>query len=271
MMRPSLFLQVVSLEARNRMSYRAEFWLNALVGFFVELAVVYFLWAAMFRESGRDEIGGYTLTGMVTYYLAVILLGKLVRTQRFEGGVSSDIYEGGLNRYLVFPAGYFPFKYAQHLGGLVPAVFQFGLFAGLVVFFLEIPAHLRPTATTMAMALTAVAVANLLYYLLDYAIQLVAFWADNVWSLDVAKWFVASLLGGFMVPLSVFPAWVVPYLELLPFRFLFDFPARVLLGQIGPAEWAQGLALALGWCCAFALLGQAVWRRGVRQYAGIGI
>ena len=33
----------------------------------------------------------------------------------------------------------------------------------------------------------------------------------------------------------------------------------------------MGLALALGWCCAFALLGQAVWRRGVRQYAGIGI
>jgi ABC-2 type transport system permease protein len=270
-MSPRLFLHVVSLEARNRMSYRAEFWLNALVGFFVELAVVYFLWQAMFDESGSDAIGGYTLTGMVTYYLAVILLGKLVRTQRFEGGVSADIYEGGLNRYLVFPAGYFPFKYAQHLGGLVPAVFQFSLFAALVVGVLDIPAHLRPTLASATMALTAVALANLLYYLLDYAIQLVAFWADNVWSLDVAKWFLASLLGGFMVPLSVFPEWVVPYLELLPFRFLFDFPARVLLGQIGPAEWAQGLGLALAWCGVFALIGKAVWRRGVRQYAGVGI
>ncbi|MEZ6186728.1 MAG: ABC-2 family transporter protein [Planctomycetota bacterium] len=270
-MKARLFWQVVSLEARNRLSYRAEFWLNALIGFFVEFAVVYFLWAAMFRESGKPEIGGYTLQGMVTYYLAVILLGKLVRTQRFEGGVSSDIYEGGLNRYLVFPAGYFPFKYAQHLGGLVPAVFQFGLFTVLVLLVLDVPEHLRPTAASLGMALVAVAVANLMYYLLDYAIQLVAFWADNVWSLDVAKWFVASLLGGWMLPLSVFPEWIVPTLEVLPFRFLFDFPARVLLGQIGPAEWARGLLLALAWCGVFALIGKAVWRRGVRQYAGVGI
>lgn len=270
-MSPRLFLHVVSLEARNRMSYRGEFWLNALVGFFVELAVVYFLWAAMFRESGSDAIGGYTLHGMVTYYLAVILLGKLVRTQRFEGGVSSDIYEGGLNRYLLFPAGYFPFKYAQHLGGLVPAVFQFGLFATVVVLVLDVPGGLHPTPASTAMALAAVVVANLLYYLIDYAIQLVAFWADNVWSLDVAKWFVASLLGGFMVPLSVFPAWVVPTLERLPFRFLFDFPARVLLGQIGFEAWLEGLGLALVWCGVFALLSKVVWARGVRQYAGVGI
>ncbi|MCA8920787.1 MAG: ABC-2 family transporter protein [Planctomycetes bacterium] len=270
-MSPRLFLQVLSLEARNRLSYRAEFWLNALVGFGVEFAVVYFLWSSMFRESGKQEIGGFDLQGMVTYYLAVILLGKLVRTQRFEGGVSTDIYEGGLNRYLVFPAGYFPFKYAQHLGGLVPAVVQFLLFALVVAFFLDVPPELRPSPTSALMALAAIAVANLLYYLLDYAIQLVAFWADNVWSLDVAKWFVASLLGGFMVPLSVFPAWLVPWLEALPFRFFFDFPARVLLGQIEPAEWARGLVVALAWCGVLALVGRGVWRRGVEQYAGVGI
>jgi len=270
-MRPRLFLQVLSLEARTRMSYRVDFWLNAIVGFLVEFGVIWFLWTAMFQESGRELIGGYSRKGMAVYYLAVILLGKLVRTNRFEGAVSNEIYEGGLNRYLLFPASYFPFKYAQHIGNLGPAVLQFLLFGTVTFFWLDVPASQAPTLAGVGMALVCVGFANLLYYLLDYVIQLVAFWADNVWSLDVGKWFLASLLGGYMVPLTIFPDGVRKVLHLLPFRFFFDFPARVLLGRVSPAEWAQGLALAAGWCILLALLARAVWRRGRLRYTGVGI
>lgn len=270
-MRPALFWNVVSLEARTRMSYRADFWINAIVGFLVELGIVWYLWAAMFRESGRSAIGGFDFHGMIVYYLAVILLGKFVRTNRFEGTVATDIYEGDLNRYLLFPAPYFPFKYAQHLGSLVTALVQFALFGAVTTVFLELPPEITPTLATAARALVCVALANLLYYFLDFAVQLVAFWADNVWSLDVAKWFLASILGGFMLPLTVFPEPAQRVLEVLPFRFFFDFPARVLLGRIGPWEWAAGLSVCALWCVLFALLAGWIWRRGTRQYTGVGI
>ena len=42
-MSAGLFLQVASLEARTRLSYRVDFWVNALVGFVVEMVVVWYL------------------------------------------------------------------------------------------------------------------------------------------------------------------------------------------------------------------------------------
>lgn len=270
-MRARTFLHVMSLEARTRMSYRADFWINAIIGFASEFALVWFLWWAMFRESGRDTIGGYTFDGMILYYVAAILFGKFVRGREFETGISADIYEGGLNRYLVLPAPYLPFKYAQHLGTLAPILVQFVLFGAVCFLLLDIPPGLSPGIGTSLMALLTIVVANVLHYLLSYPIQAVAFWADNVWSLDVAKRFVAGLLGGYMVPLTVFPDAFRPVLELLPFRFFFSFPARVFLGQVGPWEWAAGMVLALGWCGVFALIGRAVWRRGDLQYTGVGI
>jgi len=270
-MSPWLFWRILSLELRTRMSYRVDFWLNSVVGFGVELAVVWFLWQAVFLESGLDAIGDppRTFENTVVYYLCAILVGKLVRGQEWEAAVSQDIYTGGLNRYLLFPAHYLPFKYAQRLGGLGPGVVELVLFGTVAYLWLGLDAHV--TVATAAMALSCVAVASFLYFAIDVVIHLIAFWADNVWSLDLGKWFLISVLGGYMLPLSVYPGWAQHILELLPFRVFFDLPVRVLLGELGPLGWARGMGLALGWCAVFTALGRFLWWRGRLQYTGVGI
>lgn len=270
-MSPVLFLRVLSLEARTLMSYRADFWLNALAAFFAQLAVAYFLWLAVFETSGREAIGGFTLEGMVLYYLLAILLGKLVRGEERRLTISRDIYEGRLTRYLVFPGPYAGFKYAESLGSLVPGLVQLALLGAAAAVVLELPPDVELTAGSAARAAVAVAVGNLLHFLIIYPLQCAAFWVDNVWSLNVMLRFTGEFLGGLMLPLDVFPAAALRVLELLPFQFLFYFPVMTLLGQVGPAEWARGLALALAWCALIGLAGRVVWRRGARTYTGVGI
>lgn len=270
-MRVPLFLRVVSLEARTRMSYRVDFWLNAVVAFAAQLGVLWFLWAAIFAGSGEAAIGGYTLQGMVVYYLAAILLGKMIRGREFETFIAQDIYEGGLNRYLVFPARYFPFKYAQHIGRMAPQAVQVLLFTILVLFVVDLPPEMRPTLPAVARTLVAVALANLLHFVLSFPVQCVAFWADNVWSLEVAKRLVVTLLGGAMVPLTVFPHRAQEVLYVLPFRLFADVPVRTLLGEIGTREWAFHMVSGLAWCVWFGLVARLVWGRGSLQYTGIGM
>jgi len=268
---PRLFLHIMSLEARTSMSYRVDFWISAVVGFLAHFGLMYFLWGAMFAESGETRIGGYDFPTMLFYFVAVILYGKLVRGPDMSGGVSDDIYEGGLNRYLVFPTSYFLFKYAQNLGALLPALMQLALFGVWFLFVLDLPPDVQLTPLTVAMGLVSVAVANLLYFVMLFPLRCVAFWADNVWSLVVALRFTSGILGGFLIPLSVFPEWSRAILAWLPFRFLFDFPVNVTLGKIPAGEWALGLGLALAWAGVMALIGRVVWRRGELQYSGIGI
>ena len=270
-MKARLFAQVVSLEARTKFSYRVDFWINAILSFGVEMLVAWYMWAAIFEASGAQEIGGRTFPAMVLYYITVLLIGRFAGGRDFEGTVQGDIYEGGLNRYLVLPVAYRPYKYAQSIGKLVPVAVQVGVFAVVSVWLFDVAGEAKVSAGSVAMAVGAVLVANLLHFFMLFPLQIVAFWADNVWSLMVAHRFLSGILGGKMLPLAMFPVWALPVLEYLPFRFFFDFPARVLLGEIGLVEWALGMALGLGWCAVFAVIGHWIWRRGLHQYSGVGI
>jgi ABC-2 type transport system permease protein len=264
-----LFWSVAGVEARKRMSYRVDFWINAVVGFVAELGVAWFIVLAMF--AGIDRIGGFSRDGMLLYFVAVILAARIVRSADMDWAIADDIYQGALSRYLLYPVNYGMLKYATQIGALLPAIIQVILFGAWVPFVLGIPEGIRITPATAAMCLGALAVANLLHFMSCLPLQLVAFWADNCWSLLVAHRIVASLLGGLLLPLAVFPAWSQAALSALPFRYMFAFPVDVLLGRVGPAEYALGIAVALVWCAVFATISAAVWRRGTLQYTGVGM
>jgi ABC-2 type transport system permease protein len=265
-----LFWQVFSIECRKLMSYRADFWINSVVGFVAHFGVMYYLWRAIF-SGPAERIGGYTFEGMLLYYLLVILIGKLVRGAEHTHDISVDIYEGTLSRYIVYPTSYFGFKYAQHLGLMLPGLVQLALFGLLYLLILPVPAEATVTPGSVAMAAVSILIANLMYYTLAAPLQAVAFWADNVWSLVVMQRFATALLGGAMLPLSLFPAWSRPVLDALPFRYLYDFPVGTLIGRIGPRAWLIGVAVSLAWWLAMAGVTRIVWRRGMLSYTGVGI
>jgi len=265
----TLFWRIAGIEARKRMAYRSDFWINSLVAFATELGVAYFLVQAMF--GGEERLGEYSRRGMLLYYVAVILTARLVRPADLEWAISDDIYQGALNRYLLYPVSYGVMKYATQIGTLLPSIVQVLLFGAWVPFVLGVPEGLQVTPASAAMAAGAILVANLLHFLSVYPVQLVAFWADNCWSLLVAHRLVALVLGGLMLPLTLFPSWSQPILNALPFRYMFAFPVDVLLGRVTPGQYAAGLAIALGWCAANAALSAVVWRRGTLQYTGVGI
>jgi ABC-2 type transport system permease protein len=272
-MSPRLFLHVMSLEVRRTLTYRADFWIQALLTFLAELALAWFLWRGVFDASGATTIGGLTFEGAVRYTVLVVLLGKLTYGGGTgqEGAIAQDIYDGSFSRYRVYPVSFYAFKYAQNLGRMLPAVVQTLLFGG-VWLLLQGPGGFEGlSAGSVAQAFVAVALANLLQFAISWPIQGVAFWAENVWSLMVALRFVQGLLGGMLLPLSIFPSGVRPLLDLLPFRYLFSFPVEVLTGQVTGWAFVEGCALALGWWCVFRLVGAWVWRRGGLAYSGAGM
>lgn len=269
-MRARLFLKVLSTESRKLMGYRTDFWITALGGFAVQMAVTVCVWRSIF-DAGGGRVAGYTMESVTLYTLLAILLGKFVRGQEYGSNLSREIYEGEYTRYLVYPAGYLPQKYAQHLGNLAPAFVQLALFGALAPLFLPLPAETGITPATVAMCLLSVAAANLLLFLISVPVEAVAFWADNVWSLNVMLRFLTQLLGGLLLPLDVFPPAARHLLSWTPFPYLCYVPVKVLLGEVPPGAWLLGLATTCAWAGAFALLARAVWRRGDRIYTGVGI
>ena len=269
-MTPRLFLHIVGLEARTRMSYRVDFWIQTFVVLVIQLGVYLFLTWAIFAEAGAEVVRGFTQGEMVRYFVAIMLLGKLVTGAEFENAVANEIYQGGLTRYLLFPRPYLPFQYARSLGGQVSTGVQVLLFGAGALALLG-PGELSLDAPTLARTAASLAAGNVLYFLLRLPLEMVAFWHDNVWSLVVLLRNGARLLGGGMIPLALFPDAAQPALAWLPFRHMFAVPVGTFLGRVPPEAWARELAAAIGWIVVLALINAVVWRRGTRRYTGVGI
>jgi len=267
-----LVLHLIRLEASKLMSYRADFWITAVANLLSTVVVHWFLWRAIFATTGAEELGGYDFPVLMTYLILVNLIGRVVRGSDLQMGIATEIYDGGLSRYLLYPTRYLPFKYAQHFGSIIPEFAQMVLFAAILVALFGLPAGAGVTLTSLLLTLPALLVANLLYFLLSTPLQCVAFWADNVWSLGVLLRFASLLLGGAMLPLTMFPDWAAETLRWLPFVACYEFPVRVAMGDItGTGELLLGLARGLGWCGITALCTRPLWRRGQLGYTGVGI
>lgn len=261
---------VLTLEVRKFLAYRAEFWLGFVGNVLAQFAIAYFLWRAIYESRGASEMAGFSFPELMLYYILAPLVSRVVSGSEM-GFLSQDIYEGSLSRYLLYPIPLFGFKYASHLATSCIALLQF--FPALFLALLLLPPEAAPrlSAASVALGLFAAFLATFLFFALAALIELIAFWADNVWSLAVLLRMAWSLLGGAMVPLEFFPAWAQAVLRFSPFPYMLHFPVRTLTGHIAGADFLRGCVLTVLWGLFFLGLCRFLWHRGLRHYAGVGI
>ena len=261
-------LNFYAMELKKLLSYRAEFWISFFGSVLSQFGVAFFLWKAIFTASGADTMQGFTFGALMLYYLLVPLVERVVNGQDM-GFMSGEIYDGGLTRYLLYPVSYFRVKYMAKLAQTTIYLIQLILVLGLFLAVFRTPFDLR--LSSLAMTLPVFALSGLLVFVITASMEMLAFWADNVWSILVLNRMITNLLGGGLLPLAFFPDKVRAALEYLPFTRLVSFPIRCLLGQVGLSEWLKGLGLTAVWILIFAALASFLWKKGIKSYAGVGI
>ncbi len=71
-----------------------------------------------------------------------------------------------------------------------------------------------------------------------------------------------------IAPLEVFPPMVRDVARWTPFPYLIDFPASILMGL--PVDIGRSMLVMLGWSLVFFLWNRWLWRKGLKQYSGMG-
>lgn len=264
------FRTVMTLELRRLTSYRADFWTLFIGGTIAQMVIAFFLWKAVFAARGVLSLNGFDLDTLIFYYLLVALTDKLVRGVE-SSFVSHDIYDGSLNRYLMYPISFFGYRYAILLGGLIFSSAQAAIGVGLFFLVIGVPAGLNPSVAGVACAFALVVASGGVYFFLTLVIELFAFWADNVWSLLALLRFVVHLLGGGMVPLEFFPLWTRKLLFWTPFPHMLSTPIALFSGRVPASAAAPAVGIMIVWGLVFWGAALLVWRRGQKEYTGVGI
>lgn len=267
---PRWLIQVLSTEIRKILAYRFDFWLQFVVSIFAHVGVAFFLWRAVFDYKNAETMQGYSFHGLMFYYLLVPLVGKIINGPGM-GLVAKDIYNGTLTRYLVYPVSFFKYKYVQFFANSIIFIVQFFLTVFIFLLLFGLPGDVSFTFTSICMGIAALLFSGVLSFLINTSIEMLAFWADNVWSLLVMIRFSVSLIGGGMIPLAFFPGFWEKILHLLPFPYLASFPIQCFLGKVTAAAWVRGLGITGLWSSLIVVFMFFIWNRGKYRYTGVGI
>lgn len=262
-------LHSYSLELRNLISYRVDFWVQFLGTLLVNFMVSYFLWSAIFEVRGVNEIGGYTFPLLMFYYILAPLIEKSTMSDAWTH-ISMDIYSGTLTRYIVYPLAVLPYKYMAHLAKTTIGLAQMTVTMLVLYIFVDIPQGLSITPISVFQSLVIVLAASYLFFIINLAVEMAAFWADNVWSLLVMVKFAVSLLGGTYFPLTLFPETFRRFLDFTPFSYFVSFPIRCFMNQVSWDEWWMGLLVIGVWSVLMTVAAKIIWAKGSRNYSGVG-
>lgn len=266
----ALFRQVFSLQVRKFLAYRADFWVNFLMTVGGNLVISYFLWRAVFATRGAETLGGYGFNGLILYYLLVPLVDRMVRGPELSF-ISQDIYDGSLNRYLLYPVPFFGYKFTAFCAESFVSAVQLAAALGIFLSVFGVPEGVSVNAYGVLGGFALSAAAIVMYFVMASILECVAFWADNSWSVIFSLRLCIFFFGGGLFPLAMLPESVQAVLPWTPFPYLLSLPIRSFLGRTSFAEAGQGVAVMAAWSLASAALLRVVWRKGLKGYTGVGI
>jgi ABC-2 type transport system permease protein len=254
----SQYIGIIVVQFKERLAYRLDF-IVGVVNPFIQLAVLWFIWAAIYRSSPEPIIGGFTFTMMMTYTAIAVIMRSFMNPNT-EYWVEEDVKTGSIAAALIKPLSYpllcFSRDSGDVLGWLITklpiVVFAF-IFLGIAgpVSWLFFP---------------SLVLGYVISYTMVFITAMWAFWTTGyIWGLRLSRTIISEIASGAIVPLALFPLWSQNLLNFLPFQAVFSIPLLIYTGSAtGTAIWS-GIFVQLMWAIALSAIAYLIWRTSIKR------
>ena len=244
----------------HMLEYRAEIFLWALSN---SLPIILMgVWIQASSEGNFE----FTPQQFARYFFSVFIVRQLTTIWviwEFE----REIVEGKLSLRLLQPLDPVWHHVARHLAEKMTRIPLIALFCGL--FFVLYPdAAWIPQVSNIFLGLIAIALAFILRFAIQYTFAMLAFWTERASAIQQFWFLFYVFLSGTIAPLEVFPDAVRQIVEWTPFPYMMYFPAILLMGL--PVDFSRSILIMFGWTIIFIVLNRWLWRKGLKQYSGMG-
>lgn len=262
------YLRTFKMGIQSCMEYRADFLMSIFSSCFI-LLIQIFLWTAIFRNSTSPVIYGYTYAQMIAYSLVAAFTAKIVSTG-FEWEIQEDIKNGGLNKFIVQPIGYFMYRISSFLGMKALQILALIILSFGALFACSYYLDLSLEISRILIFIPFVFLATLLNFLIYYCLSALAFVMTEVWGVFSAANQGILMLSGGIFPLDVFGEGINRILNLLPFKYLISYPANIINGRLTMAEILNGAMIQSIWILILFIIANRVWVWGLKKYVAAG-
>lgn len=259
------WIQTIKISWSNLLAYRLNFFLLIIGPAFVFFFIKYNLWYSIFQGNTNTTIGGYTLDQMIHYQFFTLITALIAQSSNGMK-LSTDIRLGRISVFLIYPFNFWQYHCAHFLAFQSIQIIV-GALTVLIFYYLKL--ILNISLMTCIYGFSFCILVGILWFSIQYLIGLMAFWLDETWILRVSFLTISNFLSGAIIPLELYPSWLVDILWYTPFPYLTFVPVKVFQGQFDMLNTAYLTIIV--WTLVFSFISFSIWKRGLRLYTGAGM
>jgi ABC-2 type transport system permease protein len=252
------YIAIFNINLLNNLAYPAELVWRSL-GILLFMYVFTALWRATYSASGQTSLAGLTLSNTIWY----LMLAETIELSRprLARKIAQAVKDGSIAYLLSKPYDFVLYQVSSSLGETCLNLGMNTLFGSALVWMLVGP---PPPPAGWLMGFAAVLGALAINILINVFIGLLAFVSEEIAPYEWIYQKLVFILGGMLIPLDFYPAWLQGIAKQLPFAYAMYAPARLFVSP----DWTRfGLTLAgqLAWIVILAIGLALFYRWGMRR------
>lgn len=211
---------VLWITLQSRFAYVGELVLRTIF-----IVLILFIFTQLWRATGQIGKTGFSLAQLI-WYLA-FTEAIMTSSDTGAGEVDREVRSGDIAYRLARPLPYPLYHFGAALG---ERVLRFGLnlFVGALVALVVVgPLAIGPLA--LLLSLSAALLGFVADWVWSFTISLLSFWFEDTFGIHLLYRRALMLLGGMLIPLEAYPAWLRRIADALPFRYFVYAPARLFV------------------------------------------
>lgn len=215
------------------------------------------LWKVTFATSGTTAINGMTLYSTM-WYLMIAETIELSRPQ-LARTISENVKDGSIAYILNKPYSFLLYQFSNAMGETVFRALMNAVLGSVIVWWLV---GAPPAWIGWLCALVAILGAWILNFCISCLIGLSAFLVEDVAPFMWIYQKFVFILGGFLIPLPLYPQWLQVIAKALPFSAMIYGPAQLFVAP-SVSLFTEIFFTQTAWILAFGLILTIAYRRGI--------
>lgn len=236
-----------------------------LFGNLIYLALVYFLWKAIYDSCGTDTVNGMTFYDTMIYLILATALFNFLE-MFIVWDMSRAIQSGEIIMHLLKPMRYRKYTFWSYSGSLIYS-FVLTFIPTFVVVMIVTKGAIKMGWNCLFFVMSTV-LALIINFNIDMLVAPICLYTESTWGINIVKETIVLLLSGATIPLAFFPENLRKIVEYLPFRAVYDIPLKILLEKDG-SDSIEGVLGMLGiqllWCAVLTVAGNLFWNHAVKR------
>ncbi|GAC1300764.1 MAG: ABC-2 family transporter protein [Vulcanimicrobiaceae bacterium] len=239
-------------------TYRFDVFTN-VASVLVRVYLLRMVWVALYAHNAAPR--DLPLHAIITYSTVALLMGlvmdidqtRALHERLHDGSIATDFMKP-----IIVPLYYFADGTGEvlfHALLIVPS-----LALALLIVHVDVPS----LAGVVAFGASFL-IGYLIGFCINFILNCTAFWTLEISAVQMIVTWLTGLLGGELVPLVLFPAFLQPFVYATPFAAMFSTPLLIYVGVIGPDRYLAALGTQLLWLAVLGSMSAVIWRKGAKR------